>query len=151
MVLHMSLSSKFLKSNVVAAVDSRALSRVPVQALRRTASALVMLALCVASGHAAAQADDAPAFDRPGIPFAAEALQPGAFAWEQGLPDASTDRSDGQRTTQYTADTLLRLGLFQNVELQLGSDSYNWQHGGGVRVRGGGDSSVGLKVALPSR
>ncbi|AGH77060.1 hypothetical protein XAC29_07840 [Xanthomonas axonopodis Xac29-1] len=110
-----------------------------------------MLALCVASGHAAAQADDAPAFDRPGIPFAAEALQPGAFAWEQGLPDASTDRSGGQRTTQYTADTLLRLGLFQDVELQLGSDSYNWQHGGGARVRGGGDSSVGLKVALPSR
>ncbi|MCC8915183.1 transporter [Xanthomonas euvesicatoria] len=153
MVLHMSLSSKFLTLNVVAAVDSRAFSRVPVpvQAPRRTASALVMLALCVASGHAAAQTDDAPAFDRPGIPFAAEALQPGAFAWEQGLPDASTDRSDGQRTTQYTADTLLRLGLFQNVELQLGSDSYNWQHGGGVRVRGGGDSSVGLKVALPSR
>ncbi|ASK96292.1 transporter [Xanthomonas campestris pv. merremiae] len=151
MVLHMSLSSKSLKSNAVAAVVSRAPVRVRVRALRRTSSAAVVLALCVASGHAAAQADDAPAFDRPGIPFAAEALQPGAFAWEQGLPDASTDRSGGQRTTQYTADTLLRLGLFRNVELQLGSDSYNWQHGGGARVRGGGDSSVGLKVALPSR
>ncbi|KUF20622.1 transporter [Xanthomonas phaseoli] len=151
MVPHMSLSSKFLKFNVVAAVDMRARSRVPVRAPRRTAFAAVMLALCVASGHASAQSGDAPAFDRPGIPFAAEALQPGAFAWEQSLPDASTDRSDGQRTTQYTADTLLRLGLFQNVELQLGSDSYNWQHGAGARVRGGGDSSVGLKVALPSR
>lgn len=151
MVLHMSLSSKSLKSNAVAAVVSRAPICVPVRALRRTSSAAVVFALCVASGHAAAQADDAPAFDRPGIPFAAEALQPGAFAWEQGLPDASTDRSGGQRTTQYTADTLLRLGLFRNVELQLGSDSYNWQHGGGARVRGGGDSSVGLKVALPSR
>lgn len=136
MVLHMSLWSKSLKSNAVAAVVSRAPVRVPVRAPRRTPSALAMLALCVASGHAAAQSDDAPAFDRPGIPFAAEALQPGAFAWEQGLPDASTDRSGGQRTTQYTADTLLRLGLFQDVELQLGSDSYNWQHGGGARVRG---------------
>lgn len=122
-----------------------------VQATGRTVSTAVALALCLASGHVAAQADDAPAFDRPGIPFSAEVLQPGGFAWEQGLPDASADRSDGQRTSQYTADTLLRLGLFQNVELQLGSDSYNWQHGGGARVRGGGDSSIGLKVVLPSR
>ncbi|WP_425479585.1 transporter [Xanthomonas floridensis] len=103
------------------------------------------------SGQVAAQAEDPPAFDRPGIPFAADVLQPGAFAWEQGLPDASTDRAGGQRTTLYTADTVLRLGLAQHVELQLGSDSYNWQHGGGTRVRGGGDSHVGLKVALPSR
>ncbi|WP_245879359.1 transporter [Xanthomonas pisi] len=115
------------------------------------ASVCVVVALCGASPHAAAQSEDAPAFDRPGIPFAAEVLQPGAFAWEQGLPDASTDRADGQRTTLYTADTVLRLGLSQHVELQLGSDSYNWQHGGGARVRGGGDSHVGLKVALPSR
>lgn len=111
----------------------------------------VFIALGLLSQRAFAQADDAPAFDRPGIPFAAETLRPGAFAWEQGLPDASTDRSGGQRTTLYTADTVLRLGLFENVELQLGSDSYNWQHGGGERVRGGGDSHVALKVALPSR
>ncbi len=113
--------------------------------------AALMLALCVVSQQAAAQTEDAPAFDRPGIPFAAEVLRPGAFAWEQGLPDASTDRSGGQRITQYTADTVLRLGLSQHVELQLGSDSYNWQHGGGERVRGGGDSHFGLKVALPSQ
>ncbi|MCW2036668.1 hypothetical protein FHR67_001507 [Xanthomonas arboricola] len=111
----------------------------------------MLLALTLLSQRAFAQAEDAPAFDRPGIPFAAETLRPGAFAWEQGLPDASTDRSGGQRTTLYTADTVLRLGLFENVELQLGSDSYNWQHGGGERVRGGGDSHVALKVALPSR
>ncbi|MBB3820072.1 hypothetical protein FHT03_003263 [Xanthomonas arboricola] len=110
-----------------------------------------LLVLCLSSRPAAAQAEDPPAFDRPGIPFAAEVLQPGAFAWEQGLPDASTDRTDGQRTTLYTANTVLRLGLSQQVELQLGSDSYNWQHGGGQRVRGGGDSHIGLKVALPSR
>lgn len=118
---------------------------------RLLASFGVVFALCGASPHASAQSEDAPAFDRPGIPFAAEVLQPGAFAWEQGLPDASTDRADGQRTTLYTTDTVLRLGLSQQVELQLGSDSYNWQHGGGARVRGGGDSHVGLKVALPSR
>ncbi|WP_386343948.1 transporter [Xanthomonas campestris] len=120
-------------------------------ARRLGTSAAVLLALTLLSQRAFAQAEDAPAFDRPGIPFAAETLRPGAFAWEQGLPDASTDRSGGQRTTLYTADTVLRLGLFENVELQLGSDSYNWQHGGGERVRGGGDSHVALKVALPSR
>lgn len=110
-----------------------------------------MVLLCLASRQAVAQSQDPPGFDRPGLPFAADVLQPGAFAWEQGLPDATTDRAGGQRTTLYTADTVLRLGLSQRVELQLGSDSYNWQHGGGTRVRGGGDSHVGLKVALPSR
>ncbi|KHM90317.1 hypothetical protein OR61_22325, partial [Xanthomonas vesicatoria] len=123
--------------------------RVP--AKRNVVLAGVLLTLCMTSGQVAAQAEDPPAFDRPGIPFAAEVLQPGAFAWEQGLPDASTDRAEGQRTTLYTADTVLRLGLSQHVELQLGSDSYNWQHGGGAHAHGGGDSHVGLKVALPSR
>ncbi|CAD7379916.1 transporter [Xanthomonas arboricola] len=151
MVPCMSMLSKVLKSRAAASVASTARGPSGLQATRGTVLPAAMFALCGMSGQAAAQAEDAPAFDRPGIPFAAEVLQPGAFAWEQGLPDASTDRSDGQRTTQYTADTLLRLGLFQNVELQVGSDSYNWQHGGGERVRGGGDSHIGLKVALPSQ
>ncbi|MBB3865049.1 hypothetical protein FHY29_002056 [Xanthomonas arboricola] len=140
-----------LKSRAVASVASTARGASGLQATRATVLAAAMFALCGMSGQAAAQTEDAPAFDRPGIPFAAEVLQPGVFAWEQGLPDASTDRSDGQRITQYTADTVLRLGLFQNVELQVGSDSYNWQHGGGAHVRGGGDSHIGLKVALPSQ
>ncbi|WP_425525215.1 transporter [Xanthomonas hortorum] len=152
MVSRMSMSSNSLPSCADASVRS-AVRRVPCMHGRRNAVSvgLLGLVLCALSQQAAAQADEAPAFDRPGIPFAAETLQPGAFAWEQGLPDASTDRADGQRTTQYTADTLLRLGLLQNVELQLGSESYNWQHGGGARVHGGGDSHIGVKVALPSR
>ncbi|GAE56869.1 transporter [Xanthomonas arboricola] len=151
MVPRMSMLSKELKSRAVASVASTARGASGLQATRATVLAAAMFALCGMSGQAAAQTEDAPAFDRPGIPFAAEVLQPGVFAWEQGLPDASTDRSDGQRITQYTADTVLRLGLFQNVELQVGSDSYNWQHGGGAHVRGGGDSHIGLKVALPSQ
>ncbi|UUE98489.1 transporter [Xanthomonas hortorum pv. pelargonii] len=148
----MSMSSNSLPSCADASVRS-AVRHVPCMRPRRNAVSvgLLGLVLCALSQQAAAQADEAPAFDRPGIPFAAETLRPGAFAWEQGLPDASTDRADGQRTTQYTADTVLRLGLLQNVELQPGSDSYNWQHGGGARVHGGGDSHIGLKVALPSR
>ncbi|WP_372360417.1 transporter [Xanthomonas axonopodis pv. poinsettiicola] len=154
MAPHMSQFSDALQARAVATRWSMPAEvacdrRVPTG--RTLALAGALLALCVTSGKVAAQAEEPPAFDRPGIPFAAEVLQPGAFAWEQGLPDASTDRADGQRTTLYTADTVLRLGLSQHVELQLGSDSYNWQHGGGTRVRGGGDSHVGLKVALPSR
>ncbi|WP_184620106.1 transporter [Xanthomonas sp. 3058] len=150
MVPSMSMSSNSLQSRAgaVALLTVRRASRLHPG---RLASAGLAFALCVASRPAAAQSEDAPAFDRPGIPFAAETLQPGVFAWEQGLPDASTDRSNGQRITQYSADTVLRLGVSRNVELQVGSDSYNWQHGGGRRVHGGGDSQVGVKVALPSR
>ncbi|MCS3746300.1 hypothetical protein FHY18_001861 [Xanthomonas arboricola] len=147
----MSTSSKCMKPCAGESTSSATGNALRSHAGRLLASFGVVFAACGASPHASAQSEDAPAFDRPGIPFAAEVLQPGAFAWEQGLPDASTDRADGQRTTLYTADTVLRLGLSQQVELQLGSDSYNWQHGGGARVRGGGDSHVGLKVALPSR
>ncbi|UKR54144.1 transporter [Xanthomonas fragariae] len=150
MVPRMSMSSKVLKSCAATSVAFAAQNVWRLHAPRSMALVPAMLALCVVSQQAAAQSEEVPAFDRPGIPFAADVLQPGAFAWEQGLPDASTDRSDGQQTTQYTADTLLRLGVFQNVELQVGSDSYNWRHGA-ARVRSGGDSHVGLKVALPSR
>ncbi|WP_115512065.1 MULTISPECIES: transporter [Xanthomonas] len=151
MVPPMSMSSKCVKSCAGESVSSAAPDALHLHAGRLLASAGVVFALCCGvSSQAFAQSEDAPAFDRPGIPFAAEVLQPGAFAWEQGLPDASTDRADGQRTTLYTADTVLRLGVSEHVELQLGSDSYNWQHGGGARAHGGGDSQVGLKVALPS-
>ncbi|WP_372498093.1 transporter [Xanthomonas vesicatoria] len=147
----MSVSSNYMKRYAGDSISPATRNPLRLRAARLGGSAGIVLALCGASPHAFAQSEDAPAFDRPGIPFAAEVLQPGAFAWEQGLPDASTDRAEGQRTTLYTADTVLRLGLSQHVELQLGSDSYNWQHGGGAHAHGGGDSHVGLKVALPSR
>lgn len=50
-----------------------------------------------------------------------------------GLPDASWDESDGVRTTTWMADTLLRFGVIDALELQLDADSY-----GGIRQRGGG-------------
>nr|WP_161963031.1 MULTISPECIES: transporter [Xanthomonas] len=151
----MSMSSNSTQARAIvqaSLMPAAAFNVLRLQAGLHLALAGAVLALCLASPQAFAQSEDAPAFDRPGIPFAAEVLRPGAFAWEQGLPDASTDRAAGQRTTLYTADTVLRLGVSEHVELQLGSDSYNWQHGGGgARTHGGGDSQVGLKVALPSR
>lgn len=96
-------------------------------------------------------AQEAPAFDRPGIGFATSVLPSGGFAWEQGLPDASTDEHDGLRTTTWVAGTLLRVGLPGSLELQLGADTVAGvrTHGWGVddSSTGGGDGSVALKWA----
>jgi len=94
--------------------------------------------------------DDDVAFDRPGIAFGTDVLKPGQFAWEQGLPDFSSDDADGQRTRQYALNTRWRLGLGAKLELQLATDSHLWQRGS-TRVDGGGDSQLALKWQLPSR
>ncbi|VXB62146.1 conserved exported hypothetical protein [Luteimonas sp. 9C] len=109
----------------------------------------------LAFGCAAAQAQDASevAFDRPGIGFSPSVLAPGQVAWEQGLPDIGHDDSDGVRTTRYAAASLLRVGLAEDLELQIGSDSRVWERTRSAnareRVHGGGDSSVALKWVLP--
>lgn len=114
----------------------------------KTLLALLVLPLLVAPR---AYADEVPAFDRPGIGFSTRTLGKGVFAWEQGLPDASRDRSAGTTTTTWAAATLLRAGLSDTLELQLGTDSWGQsrRHGSGGRVResGGGDGSVALKWA----
>ncbi len=107
---------------------------------------VLVLALCAP----VAWADDEVSFDRPGIAFGTDVLMPGQFAWEQGLPDYSRDDSGGASTRDYTLDSRLRLGLGARLELQLEVDSYVWQRGAS-RARGGGDSQVALKWALPSR
>lgn len=142
-------------------------SGIPVAALRtqpgiragcatRRAAALMQCALTFGALGATrvAHADDAPAFDRPGIGFASQTLPAGGVAWEQALSDVSYDRSGGVRSTEYVADSRLRIGLSAQAELQLAIDSQVWQRvrgtGEDFRGHGGGDASVGLKWALPS-
>lgn len=99
-----------------------------------------------------AKAEDI-AFDRPGIPFATTALSAGGFAWEQGLPDFSWDRSNGGIQREYDANTVLRLGLGASVELQLSGDTRVWRRDSGsdaLRGQGRGSSALALKIALPS-
>ncbi|HYG05810.1 MAG TPA: transporter [Stenotrophomonas sp.] len=106
-----------------------------------------LLVLAVLPALAAAQ--DEVSFDRPGVAFGTEVLNPGQWAWEQGLPDYSSDDEGGARTRQYTLDSRLRVGLGADLELQVAADSFNWQRGS-ARAQGGGDSAIALKWQLPS-
>lgn len=94
---------------------------------------------------AIAQVRNNPGYDRPGLGFTPVVLRAGDATWEQGLPDWS--RAGG--ASLYTADSLLRLGVGGPFELQFGT-SYNRLSVPGTVTRGRGDSSLGLKFALPS-
>lgn len=97
---------------------------------------------------------DNPGYDRPGYGFTPAVLGAGDITIEQGLPDWSRDRQDGITSSQYSADSLLRIGIGGPLELQLGSSPWNSlrQSGGGSdsSSQGHGDTVLGLKLALPS-
>jgi hypothetical protein len=109
----------------------------------------------VISACAAPAAADTPGFDRPGIAFATDTLPPGSFDIEQGLPDAARDSMDGVRTRMFSADTVLRIGILKTVEARVTTALFNRvdidDHGDKSHAQGSGDSSLGLKAALPSR
>lgn len=94
---------------------------------------------------------DAPAFDRPGIAFATSVLPSGSFDWEQGLPDLQRDNANGVRSTSYSADTTLRLGLTSTLEAQLAGSLWNRidlrAAGISTRDEGAGDTKLALKWA----
>ncbi|MCF7752090.1 transporter [Bacillus subtilis subsp. subtilis] len=117
----------------------------------------VALALLLIACPALAQdGDQTPAFDRPGIGFSPTTLPRGSVALEWGLPSLERDRdADGTRSTQYSSDINLRIGLAERVELQAFSTPFNHlqlkPRNDSARSRnGGGDSGLALKVALPT-
>lgn len=114
---------------------------------------LILLALGGFTITAPARADN-PGYDRPGLGFNPAVLDPGELTVEQGLPSWSHDRGTDSSSSQYTADSLLRLGLGSSLELQFGASPYNHlrQTSAGVTFNhsGRGDSSLGLKLVLPS-
>lgn len=94
---------------------------------------------------------DNPGYDRPGLGFQPAVLGPGEVTIEQGLPTWTRNHADGATQSQYTADTLLRMGVGGPFEAQLGTSLFNavresdanghaWSHGRG-------DTVVGLKFA----
>ncbi len=125
--------------------------------VRRRPCARRWLALVVALGWIAPAAcawADNPGYDRPGLGFNPAVLSLGQVTLEQGLPSWSHDRQDGISSSEYSADSLLRLGLGSSLELQFGKSLYNHlqQTGAGTNQvsTGRGDSSLALKLALPS-
>lgn len=107
---------------------------------------VALLLACFVPG---ASALDNPGYDRPGLGFTPAVLDAGAITLEQGLPDWSLARAGSGSSAQYAAESLLRLGIGHSLELQLGS-SYNRLSEGGAVDYGRGDSTVGLKFALPA-
>jgi len=97
---------------------------------------------------------DTPAFDRPGISFSTTILPPGSFAWEQGLPDFQHTLEEGTKSTLYSADTNIRMGLSGHMELQLGTALFNHLEtrtaGLSESSEGYGDLRLALKAALPA-
>lgn len=98
---------------------------------------------------------ETPAFDRPGLGFAASVVPRGSAALELGLPDYQRDRDDeGTRTTQIGTDLRLRVGLGANLELQAFGSPWNRlreapRDATSNTTRGAGDSGLALKFALP--
>lgn len=117
---------------------------------------IVLFGLSVACLSARAEPpSDPPAFDRPGLGFSTDTVGRGAAALEFGLPSylRETD-AEGVRSTTLSGDALLRTGLAPGLELQVSGTPWNRQRlrapdGGDTRLRGAGDSSVGVKWAGP--
>jgi hypothetical protein len=95
-----------------------------------------------------------PGYDRPGYGFTPVVLGAGDVTLEQGLGDWNVDRQDGIRSSLFTADSLLRVGIGGPLELQLGGSPFNYlkQTGSGTDFssHGHGDSNLAIKLALPS-
>ncbi|MGE8644644.1 transporter [Acinetobacter vivianii] len=95
-------------------------------------------------------------FDRPGAGMGTGITPVGHLAWEQSLPSVSyqEDKVDGvkDKTLTLNGDMLLRTGLADGLELQLGWQGPVWQQykraGLKKESNGLGDVSIGLKKAI---
>jgi hypothetical protein len=97
---------------------------------------------------------DNPGYDRPGYGFTPVVLGAGEVTLEQGIGDWNLDRQDGVRSSLFTADSLLRVGIGGPLELQVGGSAFNYLHqtgsGTDFSSHGHGDSNLAIKLALPS-
>lgn len=94
---------------------------------------------------------DNPGYDRPGLGFTPVVLNAGDATLEQGLPTWTRDQGKGSVQSQYTTDSLLRLGVGGPFEAQLGTSPFNAVHNTGPGVdswsHGRGDTVLALKFA----
>ncbi|UUM28310.1 transporter [Acinetobacter colistiniresistens] len=95
-------------------------------------------------------------FDRPGSGISTGITPVGQLAWEQGLPTVSYHEGSTNgvkdKTLTLNGDMLLRTGLADGLELQLGWQGPVWQQykraGTTKESNGLGDVSIGLKKAI---
>jgi len=95
-------------------------------------------------------------FDRPGAGIGTGITPVGQLAWEQGLPTVSYQEQNIEgvkdKTLALNGDMLLRTGLANGLELQLGWQGPVWQQhkraGFKTETDGLGDVSIGLKKAI---
>ncbi|WP_151958900.1 transporter [Acinetobacter junii] len=95
-------------------------------------------------------------FDRPVAGIGTGITPVGQLAWEQGLPTVSYQEQNIEgvkdKTLTLNGDMLLRTGLANGLELQLGWQGPVWQQhkyaGMKKETNGLGDVSIGLKKAI---
>ena len=96
-------------------------------------------------------------FERPGTGFSTSTIPVGKLAWEQSLANAHyfEDQNEQGQTVKHTlvyADTLLRTGLSDDVELQLGWQGPAWSKtkiaGQSSEQDGLGDVSIAVKKSI---
>jgi len=115
-------------------------------------AALCALAWACMFGARPALADDNPGYDRPGLGFTPVVLSAGDVTLEQGLPTwTRNNQGGGQIQSQYTTDSLIRLGIGGPFEAQLGTSPFNAIHttgaGADAWAHGRGDTVLALKFA----
>lgn len=66
-------------------------------------------------------------FDRPTFGFDTTPLEPGQAVFEQSLPNFESGKKHYVEENSYSLDSVLRFGLLQNIELQLGLQLYGAQ------------------------
>lgn len=115
----------------------------------------VVLALASLAAAPVAAAERDLCTDRPGLGTPACTVEPGRAIFETALVDWTLDKSGGTRSdTVLIGDTLVRIGLTETIELQVG-----WTPFGYSRERTGalvdrasriGDVTLGAKINLAS-
>lgn len=112
--------------------------------------ALVVLGLCSAAAEGAEPRDFCP--DRPGLDTPACTMDKGRIDVELGIANWTSDRRSGVRTQSLSVgEMLLRYGLGDSSELQIGWDGFGVQH---VRsaddetFSGGGDVRLAVRQNL---
>lgn len=119
-------------------------------------SALKTLGFTLLAGLSANAVAAEFSFDHTGSGVGTGITPVGKLAWEQSLPSYSyseekTENGKLKKST-YAADVLLRTGLAEGLELQLGWDGPQWTQSKVGKTKeskhGLGDVSIGLKKAI---